>query len=201
MDSTAMISGRRPSLAEMVGLHMAELNEPYAQSRAPSLPSDRNVFDTDLDRESPPLGFGPTTVAAGASVALNRCAQAPFSPYRLIVPRTISAYFTIEQVDIGHNGMLDGPLPASVFDENAVDPGIEFEPCPVGRQITLVVRNEGSGPLTFTACLLGAGAKKRTTSNARVIATRDPIRLCDYCGAPPKRGHASDACYYCQRKR
>lgn len=192
---------KRGSLAEMVGLHMAGLDGLVEGRTLPPMPPDRHVFVDE--REHPPLGFGPVLVAAGTTVTISQHLQfGHFRPYRFVVPSSLAAYFTIEDIRVGRNSQLSGPLPASVFSEDTVDPGVVFDSCQIGQLIAVLARNDGAGGLMFSGCLLGAEAgRRRGASNVRTAPRVDPIRYCDHCGAPPKRGHASDACYYCQRKR
>lgn len=196
-----MTMGRRPTLAQMVGLHAAGLDQLVGRDRPfPPMPPDRNVFDVP-QKEHPPLGFGPTVIAAGATCVITGQPQLVFKPHRLLVPSSLGNVFTIDDIRVMRNSQLTGSLPANMFGEDMPDLGIQFDTCPIGALIAISVTNITTRVATFNGCLLGAESARRPALNVAAIKKKDPIRYCDHCGAPPKRDHAPDACYYCQRKR
>lgn len=171
----------RPTLAQLVGIHMAGLDQLVGADAAAAMvpanaspvmsaftPATFGVRTAGYGDPSVvplasrgargfPIGFGPTSVTAGATVTFTAQPQLIFRPSRLIVPAIIAGSFSIADLKIGKNSQLvsANPIPAVAFAENAVDAGLRLDTCNVGQLIALQVTNNAAGAVVFSAALLG----------------------------------------------
>lgn len=172
----------RPTLAQLVGMHMAGLDQLVGADAAAMVPvgaaaspvmsaytpatfglrtagfGDPSVVPlASRGARGFPIGFGPTSVTGGATVTFTAQPQLIFRPSRLIVPAIIAGSFSVADLKIGKNSQLvsANPIPAVAFAENAVDAGLRLDTCNVGQLIALQVTNNAVGAVTFSAALLG----------------------------------------------
>lgn len=105
-----------------------------------------------------PLGFGSTTVAAGASATIRVQPQEPFKGKRLVVPSSIGANFTIDDIRVGNRSQLvvSGALPALTFSEQGWGVEVNLDTAQVSQFIELDVTNISGASQVFRGSLIGA---------------------------------------------
>lgn len=105
-----------------------------------------------------PIGFGPVTVAAGASAVINVQPQVKFVPQRLIVPQSVAVNFSILDIKVGKDSMFaaSGEVPAEAFVEFSFHSGFTFDMAKIAQNVTLFVRNiDTVNPHDFRALVMG----------------------------------------------
>lgn len=120
------------------------------------------VVKRGLDRKRRyPLGFVPTSVAAGTTTAIPSAPQNLFRPERLVIPSDIAFDLGVLDIKVGNQSQLaqSVEVPASLFSEVAINTGVTFDTAEVGNQVSVQVRNKSAGALEFTAGLVGSIAK------------------------------------------
>jgi len=108
-----------------------------------------------------PLGFVPTTIAAGTSALIPSAPQNLFRPERLVIPSDIAFDLGIVDIKVGNQSQLvqSVEVPAALFSEVAIDTNVTFDTAEVGNQVSVQARNKSGAPLEFTAGLIGTIAK------------------------------------------
>lgn len=104
-----------------------------------------------------PIGFSGGSIAASASSTITSRPQVPFMPQRVIVPSSISAAFTIDDIKVGNKSQLvsAGSIPAAVFSELSVDVELKGDTCGPAVDLILVATNVSGGAVTFRAAVIG----------------------------------------------
>jgi len=104
-----------------------------------------------------PLGFQPTTVAAGATSSIPAAPQDMFRPERLVIPSDTAFDFGIQDVKVGNTSQLvsGGEVPAAMFTEVSIDTHVHFKTAEIGNQISVSVRNKTTGDIEFSAGVIG----------------------------------------------
>jgi hypothetical protein len=116
------------------------------------------VRQRDLNkRRRFPLGFQPTTVAAGATSNIPAAPQDMFRPERLVIPSDIAFDFGVQDVKVGNTSQLvsGGEVPAAIFTEVSIDTHVHFKTAEIGNQISVSVRNKTTGEIEFSAGIIG----------------------------------------------
>jgi hypothetical protein len=108
-----------------------------------------------------PLGFVPTTIAAGTSALIPSAPQNLFRPERLVIPSDIAFDLGVVDIKVGNQSQLvqSVEVPAALFSEVAIDTNVTFDTAEVGNQVSVQARNKSGAPLEFTAGLIGTIAK------------------------------------------
>ncbi|MFZ5895546.1 MAG: hypothetical protein ACOY0T_31100 [Myxococcota bacterium] len=104
-----------------------------------------------------PLGFQPTTVAAGATSNIPAAPQDMFRPERLVIPSDAAFDFGVQDVKVGNTSQLvsGGEVPAALFTEVSIDTHVHFKTAEIGNQISVSVRNKTTGEIEFSAGIVG----------------------------------------------
>ena len=104
-----------------------------------------------------PLGFQPTTVAAGATSSIPAAPQDMFRPERLVIPSDTAFDFGIQDVKVGNTSQLvsGGEGPAAMFTEVSIDTHVHFKTAEIGNQLSVSVRNKTAAPIEFSAGVVG----------------------------------------------
>jgi hypothetical protein len=116
------------------------------------------VRQRDLNkRRRFPLGFQPTTVAAGATSNIPAAPQDMFRPERLVIPSDAAFDFGVQDVKVGNTSQLvsGGEVPAAIFTEVSIDTHVHFKTAEIGNQISVSVRNKTTGEIEFSAGIIG----------------------------------------------
>lgn len=102
-------------------------------------------------------GFGPTVIAAGATVNIIVQPQVAFKGQRLVIPSDFAGAILVNDLKIGNQSQLpsSNPLPGRAFTEFAVGMQQEFDTAQISQQISLSVTNTSGAPVTFSALLNG----------------------------------------------
>ena len=102
-------------------------------------------------------GFGPTVIAAGATVNIIVQPQTTFKGKRLFIPSDFAGVILVNDLKIGNVSQLpsSNPLPGRMFTEFAVGVEQDFDTAQISQQISLSVTNTGGAPVTFMAGLKG----------------------------------------------
>lgn len=108
-----------------------------------------------------PIGFVPTSVAAGATTSIPAAPQNLFRVERLVVPSSIAADFGISDIKVGNQSQLvqNIEVPAELFSEVAIDTNVSFDSANIGNQISLDARNKTAAAVVFSAGAIGTIAK------------------------------------------
>jgi hypothetical protein len=108
-----------------------------------------------------PLGFVPTSIAAGASALIPSAPQNLFRPERLVIPSDIAFDFGVRDIKVGNVSQLvqSVEVPAAIFSEVAINTGVTFDTAEVGNQVSVDARNKTAGAIEFVAALVGTIAK------------------------------------------
>lgn len=138
---------------------------------------------TEPDRKPVPyMGrFGPYTFAeVGDKAVFDIRPEVITRINQLIVPR-LGYLFEIEDLLIGNctQFVQRGPYPGYLFREKSeLSKALIGNTCNIGQQITLIVRYAKTLKQDFQPVL-------------------QRLKLCFQCGAPTKKGHSKDHCFYC----
>jgi hypothetical protein len=110
-------------------------------------------------------GFGPASLASGASTRLVVQPQVALKGRRLIIPSDIAPAVRVNDLRIGNTSQLPSrePLPGRMFSEFA-HADLELQTAQISQQIFLDVTNISEKPITFTAALVGDGIEGVTGS-------------------------------------
>jgi len=102
-------------------------------------------------------GFGPTTIAAGATVSIIVQPQVAFKAKRLVIPSDFAGAILVNDLKIGNTSQLpsNNPLPGRAFTEFAVGMDQDFDTAQISQQISLNVTNTSGASVSFTALLNG----------------------------------------------
>lgn len=109
-----------------------------------------------------PIGFTPTTIAAGSSGTIPGLPQNLYRTERLIVPSDIAFDLGVTDLKVGNQSQFaqSSEVPAVIFSEVAINTGVEFDTAEVGNQISIAVRNKDAvNAVDFTAAAVGTVAK------------------------------------------
>ena len=120
------------------------------------------VINRGLDRRRRyPLGFIPTTITAGTSLAIPSAPQNLFRPERLVIPSDIAFDLGLRDIKVGNQSQLvqSAEVPAALFSEVAINTGVTFDTAEVGNQVSVDMRNKSAADLEFSAGLVGTIAK------------------------------------------
>lgn len=120
------------------------------------------VINRGLDRRRRyPLGFIPTPIPAGTSLAIPSAPQNLFRPERLVIPSDIAFDLGIRDIKVGNQSQLvqSAEVPAALFSEVAINTGVTFDTAEVGNQVSVDMRNKSAADLEFSAGLVGTIAK------------------------------------------
>lgn len=120
------------------------------------------VINRGLDRRRRyPLGFVPTTVAAGVSAAIPSSPQNLFRPERLVIPSDIAFDTGVRDIKVGNQSQLvqSVEVPAALFSEVSINTGVTFDTAEVGNQVSVDIRNKSAVSYEFSAGLVGTIAK------------------------------------------
>ena len=104
------------------------------------------------------LGFGPTSIAGGATSVFTTQPQLPFRPSRFVIPAATVPNFSVNDLKIGKNSQFlsSAAVPAAVFSELAVGVALGLDTCNVGQQITVSITASTLGlSFVFAAALIG----------------------------------------------
>lgn len=186
----------RPTLlAQLVGMPM----DPYKRGSYYGTGISPIRYD-EPEPCSPPIGLGPVRVAARAKMTVTHQAQILFRPKLLVIPAILAYVFLVADVKIGRNSQLQSVqgVGAFMFQEGS-DPGIKWDVLHPGMILSVTVANLTDRAADFIGCFTSGKAGKVAATHVNPI--RDPLRLCSQCGAPPKKGHDPESCYYCGVKR
>jgi hypothetical protein len=105
-----------------------------------------------------PLGFGITTIAAGATQVIPVVCQVPFRGNRLVVPSDIAGAVVINDIKVGQASQFaaGGAVPGRAYTEFAVGTDLNLDTAQIGQTIFLSVTNTSNASIDFTAMLSGA---------------------------------------------
>ena len=120
------------------------------------------VISRGLDkRRRYPLGFVPTTIAAGATTLIPGAPQNLFRAERTVIPSDIAFDLGIVDIKVGNQSQFvqSVEVPGAVFSEVSIYTGVTFDTAEVGNQISIQARNKSLVALEFTAAALGTIAK------------------------------------------
>lgn len=105
-----------------------------------------------------PIGFDSvTTIAAGATATLTQRPQIIFRPERIVVPASVAAFFTIQDVRVGKNSQLvsAGAIPAATFSETAFGVRLKLDTVQISQDLILIVVNIDVAARRFLAAIIG----------------------------------------------
>lgn len=121
------------------------------------------VTDQPLrNRRRFPIGFVPTTVAAGTTANITSNPQNVFRGERLIIPSDIAFDFGLVDFKVGNESQFvaGGEVPAATFTEVAIDTDVYFKTAEVGNQLVASVRNKDAvNDIEFTAAMIGTAVR------------------------------------------
>lgn len=102
-------------------------------------------------------GFGPTTIAAGATVNIIVQPQTAFKGKRLCIPSDFAGAILVNDLKIGNLSQFpsSNPIPGRMFTEFAVGMEQDFDTAQISQQISLSVTNTSGAAVSFTAGLKG----------------------------------------------
>lgn len=113
-------------------------------------------------RRKMPIGFAPTSIAAGSSGTIPGQPQNLFRTERLVIPSDIAFDLGVTDLKVGNQSQFaqSNEVPAVIFSEVAINTGVEFDTAEVGNQISLICRNKDTvNAVEFTAAAVGTVAK------------------------------------------
>lgn len=108
-----------------------------------------------------PFGFGPTTVASGASTTFTLTPAANFKPDRLSIPQAAAPQFAVTTFLIGQESMLlnGNAVPCESFSDLAYNPdGWKLTTIQVGQPAILVFQNISGADAIIRGCFWGFAA-------------------------------------------
>lgn len=99
----------------------------------------------------------PGLVPVGTQITVSANPQKGFVGKRLIVPSTIGASFTIDNLIVANvpQNVAAGGVSAVTFSEVGVGVALSLDPAGPGTLIQLIVTNVGPAPVRFLATLIG----------------------------------------------
>jgi hypothetical protein len=109
-----------------------------------------------------PFGFlADAPSPAGSPGNVTRRPQTPLKLQRLVIPSVIAPFFWITDVKVGKDSQLVGsdPLPAIVFQENAVAVELKGDTANVGHDVTIAFINISGAAQRFQAVMIGAAVE------------------------------------------
>ena len=108
-----------------------------------------------------PLGFGPVLFPPGNEASVISRPQVVFRGERLVVPSTVSPFFSIIDIKVGNRSQLVNSvaLPAQMFIETAVGIRLSFDTAAVAQDVALIVANGSAVATTFQAAIVGTAAQ------------------------------------------
>lgn len=109
-----------------------------------------------------PFGFlADNGTPAGSPGSVTRRPQTPIKLQRLVIPSVIAPFFWITDVKIGKDSQLVGsdPIPAIVFQENAVAVELKGDTANVGHDVTIAFVNVSGAQQRFQAVMIGAAVE------------------------------------------
>ena len=88
-------------------------------------------------------GFGPTGIAAGATVNIIVQPQVTFKGKRLVIPSDFAGAVSVNDLKIGNISQLpsSNPLPGRAFTEFAVGMEQDFDTAQISQQVSLSITN------------------------------------------------------------
>jgi|SRR5579859_205631 len=109
------------------------------------------------------LGFGPTSVDAGAEALIVSQPQVVFRGERLIVsPQSDGSFpWSILDVKVGNKSQFvsSNAVPAAVYGPTAVGSRMSMDTAQISQQVSISVENtDGSNAHSFSAAILGTAA-------------------------------------------
>jgi hypothetical protein len=109
-----------------------------------------------------PFGFlADNNSPAGSPGSVTRRPQTPIKLQRLVVPSVIAPFFWITDIKVGKDSQLVGsdPIPAIVFQENAVAVELKGDTANVGHDVTIAFVNVSGAQQRFQAVMIGAAVE------------------------------------------
>jgi len=102
-------------------------------------------------------GFGPVTIAAGATANIIVQPQVTFKGKRLFIPSDFAGAILVNDLKVGNVSQFPSSngVPGRVFTEFAVGADQDFDTAQISQQISLSVTNTSGAPIVFTASLNG----------------------------------------------
>lgn len=107
------------------------------------------------------VGFGSTSVSSSSSANLTTAPQTWFRPDRLVIPSGQSANFSVTDIKIGNRSQLlnVNSIPATMFDQTAVDSMVTFDTADPAVTITVsVTNNDTTASRSIAPAMIGASA-------------------------------------------
>jgi hypothetical protein len=104
-----------------------------------------------------PLGFGITTIKAGATQVIPVVCQVPFRGNRLTIPSDIAGAVVINDIKVGQASQFaaGGAVPGRAYTEFATYSELNLDTAQIGQTIFLSITNTSSADIEFTAELKG----------------------------------------------
>lgn len=124
-----------------------------------STPYIADIPFTELREQT--LGFFQSGLASGTLTPVISRPQVIFRGERLVIPSTVSANFTVQDIRIGNRSQLanSNQLPAQVFIETAVGVRLSLDTAQIAQDIAIEVNNISNTNVTFQAALIGTIAQ------------------------------------------
>lgn len=152
-DMMALLAGADSPLANAAPAQQVALARQIAMRGSPAVVVNRAPTKSRLY----PQGFGPTTIAAGATVNIIVQPQVAFKGKRLVIPSDFAGAVLVNDIKIGNNSQLpsSNPLPGRAFTEMAFGVNIDFDTAQISQQISMSITNTSGASITFSACIFG----------------------------------------------
>ena len=154
-DDYGAAAPRRASPGKQLALLRRQLAKQAKVLRRVQAGGERARLPTGLRiTESPPtrdretvLGFSLSVAASGTADVIIAPQRKLFRGERLVFDTAAAANFLILDIVVGNNSQKasSGAIPASVYAVNAIGVRMAFDPCELGKQITLTVQNTDAG--------------------------------------------------------
>jgi hypothetical protein len=124
-----------------------------------STPYVADIPFTELREQT--LGFFQSGLASATVTAVISRPQIVFRGERLVIPSTLSANFSINDIRIGNRSQLGNSnvLPAQMFIETAVGVRLSLDTAQIAQDIAIEVNNISNTNVTFQAALIGTIAQ------------------------------------------
>lgn len=102
------------------------------------------------------------TVAAGASVTITSRPQSiAFKPERVVIPSTIAALFTVDDIKVGNKSQFvqSGSLPGEAFLPTLFDGQMEMDTVQTSQDFVMQITNISGAAVQFRAAVYGKSAE------------------------------------------
>lgn len=151
MDSLVLGDALQPSSPQAA----AAIQQAIQQKRLgnATLVSERPVGESNLQ----PLGFVSLNIAAGASASVTTNPQTLFKPVRFVVPTTIAAFFTLDDVKVGNVSQFpsSNPIPCEAFVPGMFGGGLSLRTVNPAINLQVTVTNIDAAAHDFRAAFFG----------------------------------------------